>query len=99
MKATTIQLPLKQSHLTDAYIKDRVNRINHELKQGGAVRYDLILPETHYLRYVIRSDEHIKGSVYGKHATGRGVLVATNQRVLFIDKKPLFVHIDEIGYA
>ena len=38
------------------------------------------------------------GSVYGKYQEGRGALIATDQRVLFVDKKPLFVHVDELTF-
>ena len=73
-------------------------RIYDELKANGADVYDLYLPETHYLPNLIHLDEHIKGSVYGRYDTGRGALIATDQRVLFIDKKPMFLHYDELSF-
>lgn len=77
----------------------QAERINDELRAGGAVTYDLILPETHQLPDIIHDDEHIYGSVYGKHSSGRGALIATDKRILFIDKKPLFLHLDEIDFG
>lgn len=73
-------------------------RIRKELKAAGAVAYDLHLPETQYLPNLLHPDEHIKGSVYGKYKAGRGALIATDQRVLFVDKKPLFLHYDELSF-
>lgn len=74
-------------------------RIYAELRVAGANRYDMKLPETHYLPTVIRPDEHVMVAVYGKYDIGRGALVATDRRILFIDKKPLFVQCDEIGFG
>lgn len=79
--------------------KTALNRIKQELRQKGAVAYDLRVPEVKYLPSILRPDEHIMGSVFGKHDQGRGVLIATDQRVLFVDKKPLFLHVDEVTYA
>lgn len=75
-----------------------IKQVRQELKAHGAVAYDLHLPETHYLTHLIHPDEHIMGSVYGRYATGRGALIATDQRVMFIDKKPLFLHYDELSF-
>lgn len=79
------------------------DHVKAELRRRGAVAYNMWLPETHYLPNLLHRDEHIMGSVYGRfdrgpNNKGRGVLVATDQRVLFIDKKPLFLHVDELTY-
>ncbi len=73
------------------------------LRKLGADTYDLWLPESHALPGLLNTGEQMKGIVYGKYAqsdgsVGRGMLVATNRRVILLDKKPLFVHSDEIGY-
>ena len=78
---------------------ERIDRINAELIRRGASRYNLWLPETRYLAYLIHDDEHILGSTYGRYKGGRGAIVATNQRVIFIDKKPWYTHVDEITFA
>ncbi|MFI5270433.1 MAG: PH domain-containing protein [Candidatus Saccharimonadales bacterium] len=83
--------------------KDLLGRVKMELRQRGAVSFNLWLPETRYLAHIIHKDEHIMGSVYGRfdkggNDRGRGALVATDQRVLFIDKKPLFMHCDEMTF-
>jgi hypothetical protein len=79
--------------------KERFDRIKAELQQRGAVTYNMWLPETRYLAFLIHEDEHIMGSVYGRYKSGRGALIATDQRVIFIDKKPLFLHCDELTFA
>lgn len=78
--------------------------LESQLHDLGAVAYDLWLPETHVLPLVIHPNEQIKGIVYGKYTqtngaqVGRGALVATDRRVILLDKKPLFVRCDEITY-
>lgn len=99
---TSLKSPISRGLFPEEFIRPHAARIRAELKQKGALPYDLILPETYYLPTVIHHDEHIMGSVYGRYdkdgAIGRGALVATNQRVIFLDKKPLFVHYDEITF-
>ncbi len=79
--------------------REALLRVKAELRQRGAMLYNMWLPETHYLPFILHKDEHIMGSVYGRYKDGRGALVATDQRVLFIDKKPLFLHCDELNFA
>ena len=80
-------------------LEQHANRINSELKACGAAAYDIVLPETRYMYHIILPDEHIRGSVYGRYELGRGALVATDRRILFIDKKLLFSHFDEIDFT
>ena len=79
--------------------KEGLERIRAELRRRGAVSYNMWLPETRYLTFLLHRDEHIMGSVYGRYKGGRGALVATDQRVLFLDKKPLYLHLDELTFA
>lgn len=73
------------------------------LRDLGADWYDMLLPETHYLPRLIAHDEKIQGVVWGRYeqlgrygqessklSSGRGLLVATDRRVLFIDKSRCF---------
>ncbi len=78
--------------------KELLKHVKGELRQRGAVAYNMWLPETHYLPHLLHKDEHIMGSVYGRYSNGRGALIATNQRVLFLDKKPLFMNVDELTF-
>lgn len=96
---TYVPSPAKRTQLTSSFLKPHAERINQELRDAGAVKYDLMLPETRYLPFVIHTDEHIGGSVYGRYENGRGALIATDKRVLFLDKKPMFSRCDEIDYG
>lgn len=99
--------PLPSTSTTEAYTfrhaavpsKQDVERVRAELKAAGAVAYDLWLPETRFLPRIIHADEHVMGTVYGRYKGGRGVLVATDQRVIFLDKKPGWMRCNELTFA
>lgn len=79
-------------------------RIDDRLRKLGADSYDMAVPETLVLPLVIRPDESIRGVVYGRYkqssgAVGRGVLVATDNRLVLIDRKVLSLRCDEIAYS
>lgn len=99
---SNLQSPIKRGQFSSEFLKPHSERIKQELKAAGALPYDLILPETYYLPTVIHPDEHVMASVFGRYhykgVIGRGALVATDQRVIFLDKKPLYVHYDEITF-
>lgn len=104
-KYTSSQLnELGRGQVSNTQLKRRGEEIQRVLKSLGADRFDLVLPETHALPGIIHLDEHIIGIVYGKYKlqsspqAGRGALVATDSRVLLVDKKPLFEKIDELTY-
>lgn len=75
-----------------------------ELKALGAVKYNLMLPETKAMANVLHPDEKILGVVYGRYkddkdsTVSRGVLIATEQRVVLFNRKFLFKHSDEFAY-
>lgn len=73
-------------------------RIRQELLALGASKIALNSMEARHLPSVIHANEHIGGMVYGHHEDGMAMLVATDKRIIFIDKKPLFVNEDEITY-
>lgn len=85
--------------------KNRTEQIKAKLIALGADQYDLWLPETHRLTTIVHADEQILGIVYGHYSqasekiTGRGAMIATTQRLLLLDKKPLFEKCDEISYG
>jgi len=74
------------------------DRITNELRAVGASSYALNSMEGRHLHNVIHHDEHIGGVVYGKNKDCMAMLVATDKRVVFIDKKPMFVNLEEIKY-
>ena len=73
-------------------------RITQELKNAGVSRYGLWKMESRYLPKIIHPTEHIGGVAYGPSDNGSAMLVATDRRVIFLDRKPLFINEEEITY-
>ena len=97
--------PRKLDDVINGLLEPHRERIYNELRNMGAVRYDLLLPETHTLPIIIQPKEHVTGVVYGRYTmtsngqVGRGALVATDKRLLLVDKKFLFLRCDEFGFG
>lgn len=74
------------------------------LRMVGADRYDVLLPETHILPHLLAPDEQLFGAVYGRYTldkgshVSRGLMVITDHRILLVDKKPLFMHYDDLSF-
>lgn len=75
-----------------------IARVRRELKDAGVTQYGLMKLSTRYVPEVIDLDERIGGAVYGWGITGSAILVATDRRILYIDKKPFFTTSDEFTY-
>lgn len=72
--------------------------VKQQLRNLGVSKAALMTSESQYLPYIIHPNEVIGGVVYGRHKSGYAMIVATNKRVIFLDKKPLFVNEDELTY-
>ena len=77
------------------------------LSDLGAYTVNLWFPESRAIPSNLEKDEKIIGVVFGRYklrhsvtssSIGRGAVVATNQRVFLIDKKPMFMALDAIKY-
>jgi hypothetical protein len=95
---------LQRNRALHTLLKQHAERIAHDIQRLGADDYDMLLPEVHALPLLINVTEHVTGIVFGRyHLTsgdiGRGALVVTNERVLLLDKKPLFTRCDEINFG
>lgn len=73
-------------------------RIKRQLRSIGASRIAMHSMEGRYLPEIIHADESIQGVVFGLSSDGFAMLIATDRRAIFLDKKPLFVNEDEITY-
>lgn len=81
-----------------SYSERHQQRVVEEIKQVGVSRLGLLRLESRYLPHVIHPKEHINGVVYGHNGEGSVMLIATDRRLIFLNKKPLFVNQDEISY-
>ena len=96
---------LRRSHLVnnqksgaEPYIKWQAARVKQQLRYLGVSRLALLTMESRYLPHLIHPDEFIQGVVYGQSKGGFAMLVATDKRVIFLNKKPLYVNEDEITF-
>lgn len=79
--------------------KEHKQRVKAELRAAGVTNYGLLKPESRNLPQVIQEDEHIRAVVYGRATTSGGaMLVATNLRVIYFNRMPLFATLDEVTY-
>ncbi len=78
--------------------KEHIARVHQELTKAGMTKYGHIKMTSRYLPAVIAEDEHVKGVVYGACGRGLALLVATDKRVIYLERKPGFVSSDEISY-
>lgn len=73
-------------------------RIKQELAAVGVTSYGQRKLAIRHLPTVIHKDEHIQAAVYGQTGNGTALLVVTEKRVIYIDKKPLFNTVDELSF-
>ncbi|HMS31963.1 MAG TPA: pyridoxamine 5'-phosphate oxidase family protein [Candidatus Saccharibacteria bacterium] len=77
---------------------NKVLRIKRELTKAGMTSYGQLKMSTRYLPELIHSKESILGVVYGRSSRGNGMLVATDKRIIYVERRPFFSSTDEIGY-
>ncbi len=74
------------------------HRVREELIRAGVTRYGLMKNEARHLPNLIHNDEHIESVAYGRYKNGSAMLVATDKRVIFLDRKALITIFDELTY-
>lgn len=79
-------------------MSSHIERVKRELSDAGVTWHGLLRAEARYLPSVIHNDEHVKAAVYGRTKDGSAMLVATDRRILFVDKKPMVTISDELSY-
>ncbi len=83
-----------------------LTRIRQELKAVGMTGFGRAKFASQFLPKILHEGERIRGVVYGRYAPGEnkqlrwseGMLIATNLRVIFLDRKPGFENFDELTY-
>lgn len=73
-------------------------RIKRELADAGMTAYGQFKMSSRHLPKIIEKDEHIHGVVYGWRAGGLAMLVATDERIIYLERRPLFSSVDDISY-
>lgn len=73
-------------------------RIKKELADAGMTSYGQLKMSSRHLPKIIEEDEHIEGVVYGWRGGGLAMLVATNERIIYIERRPFFAAVDDLSY-
>ncbi|MCA9344328.1 pyridoxamine 5'-phosphate oxidase family protein [Candidatus Saccharibacteria bacterium] len=73
-------------------------RIHKALIDAGLSPIAMLKAESRYLPHVIHTDEKIGGVVNGWYENGSAMLVATDRRIIFLDKKPIYTTKEEVTY-
>lgn len=85
--------------------RTHTERIKQELREVGITSFGMLRFSCRHLPEIIHEEEHIKAAVYGRYREGggllnfsEGMLVATSHRIIFLDHKPGYTTLDELGY-
>lgn len=73
-------------------------RVKDELIKAGMTGYGLLKHEGRNVHKIIHDSEHIRAVVYGRAGVDSVILIATDRRVIYFDKKPYLSDEDEIPY-
>lgn len=75
-------------------------QVRQELREAGLNRLDMLTIESHYIHHLIHPNEHIQAAVSGRSNLGAlpALIIATNLRVIYLHRIPLFMTMDEISY-
>lgn len=86
------------SHASQAMTPTHEQRIRSDLQRLGVSNWGLWHSEAAYLPHVIHPNESIEGIVYGFRGSDFVYLVATDRRIVYINKMPLFSTEQELSY-
>jgi hypothetical protein len=78
--------------------RDKARRVKRELLDAGASLYGLLKSEGRYLPKVLHENEHIEAAIYGQHNSSSAMMIATDERIVYLDKKPMVEMFDEVSY-
>ena len=77
--------------VTQADVKQQLRALNSSFTFFGRA-------EVAELPKILFDDEYLEYVVFGRYTNGFALLCATNQRVLLIDKKPMYLTLEDIRY-
>ena len=77
---------------------DKKSRVRNELLVAGVTGYGIRKSESQALYDHIGEDEHVLAAIYGQIDATSAMMVATDQRLLFIDVRALHNIVEDIPY-
>lgn len=75
-----------------------IDEVEHQLRRLGAHKMLWCRAELRELPRILFRGEQIEHLVTGRYEGGFALLVATNNRVLLIDKKPFYLTLEDVRY-
>lgn len=78
---------------------DRTLAVMGQLISRGVGAWGAIKAESRILPNILHEDENILGAIYGFSGLDSVLFVATDKRVVYIDKKFLFTKTEDIAFA
>lgn len=78
--------------------KEHIANVKKQLKLAGVTGVGLLKMESRYLPHIIHENETIGGVIYGRQHGNSVMLVATDSRVIFLDRKPGYTNSEELTY-
>lgn len=72
-------------------ISSQLKRLGHKFSFFGRA-------EINELKNIINPGESIVQCAYGKYHGGTGLLVATDQRIVLVDKRPFYLNVESMTY-
>lgn len=91
-------MPASHDNADNSSLRSHTDRIRHEMKTVGLTPVAMLRPESLYLPKIINPDEALKGVVYGHDVYGSVMMVASDQRIVHMNKRPHVIDIEEIDY-
>ncbi len=76
----------------------KAKRVKREMLDAGVSIYGLLKAESRYLPKILHDNEHIEAVIYGQHNSSSAMMIATDERIVYLDKKPTVVMFDEVSY-
>lgn len=76
-----------------------LSSIQSQLKALGASGFVLRRGEVKCLPKILHYDESIKAFIYGSHVSGFGLMVATDKRLIFLNKMLIDLTVDDVPYG
>jgi hypothetical protein len=76
----------------------KTKRIRQEMLDAGVTAYGLLKSESRYLPKILHPHEHVEAVIYGQHNSSSAMMIATDERIIYLDKKPMAELFDEVSY-
>jgi hypothetical protein len=77
--------------VTISYVEDQLKRVGCNFRFWGR-------PEIRELANILMPDEIIAGCTNGRYEGGFALLCVTNHRILLVDRKPMFLTLEDIRF-